>query len=475
VQRSRRDRPETPLTRESHLVDSLGKCTGGKAITCDDSQPCTDDSCDLISGKCLHGFNNKPCEDNNLCTTGALCNAGGCGLPVFCDDGNPCTADSCSAGNCSHVAIASCCGTDAACDDGDGCTTDKCALTCDGTVYGGSCYKGLYANLTWTTAEQACVAWGGHLASIGSAGENDAVFGAAKGECGGFKAFIGLSESAVEGAFAWTDGSAFGYSNWQTGQPTNGTCGDGSDEDVGEMYFATKSSNEQWNDQCTNAVGACAVCEKPLPPGSCSHTVASACCNVDKDCDDGNACTVDSCVAGNPSTCKHTPGTGPTCCKPIVWESHFDDDSLNGGTSSTAGTNVKWQVWTGSGKAQSGNGVLYYGDPITQSYNSGAQNTGSWFFSAPLPSASKLTMTFKIYPAIEADAAYDTLSLKAQFNTIWTKAGMNFGAWNTIALDLTKFAGTSASFQLDFDTIDNQNNGTLGILIDDVVITRSCP
>jgi hypothetical protein len=100
-----------------------GVCEAGKALGCDDSNACTDDTCDPASG-CLHlGVKDGTvCDDGNTCSTGDRCQAGYCVATggTTCDDGNPCTKDGCIAatGACKFTNVVN--GT--ACDDSDGCT-----------------------------------------------------------------------------------------------------------------------------------------------------------------------------------------------------------------------------------------------------------------------------------------------------------------------------------------------------------------
>lgn len=99
-----------------------GQCKG-KTLNCNDSNPCTSDSCDLSVG-CTHTNNVGACVDGNACTTGDTCKNGACtGAKRVCDDGNSCTNDGCDmALGCTKVN-----NTDA-CDDGDPCLgPDKCA------------------------------------------------------------------------------------------------------------------------------------------------------------------------------------------------------------------------------------------------------------------------------------------------------------------------------------------------------------
>ena len=124
-----------------------GKCAPGPTLACDDSNPCTDDSCDAAAG-CANANNKGQCNDNNSCTTADVCVDGACvpGADQKCDDGNPCSDDSCDkAKGCVALANTATCsdgdectagdsckdskctaGGPAACDDGNPCTDDSC-------------------------------------------------------------------------------------------------------------------------------------------------------------------------------------------------------------------------------------------------------------------------------------------------------------------------------------------------------------
>jgi len=105
---------------------SGGRCVGRAARSCDDGNPCTDDSCNPLTG-CVHTPNSAPCDDLDACTMGDTCAGGRCvGAPRSCDDGNGCTDDTCRPEiGCVHTA------NRAPCDDGDACTT---ADTCSGGI-----------------------------------------------------------------------------------------------------------------------------------------------------------------------------------------------------------------------------------------------------------------------------------------------------------------------------------------------------
>ena len=67
----------------------------------------------------------------------------------------------------------------------------------------------------WQTAEDTCVSEGGHLASVHSQANADAIETLV-----GNTAWIGFTDSAEEGKFVWSDGSPSNdYDNWAAGEP----------------------------------------------------------------------------------------------------------------------------------------------------------------------------------------------------------------------------------------------------------------
>jgi cysteine-rich repeat protein len=116
-----------------------GLCTPGKALLCDDANPCTDNVCNPLIG-CIAVNNKAPCNDGDACTSGDTCLGGGClGAAVWCNDGNGCTSDSCNpAKGCVYLPTADPCDDGNACTSNDVCSGGSCggeAKTCsDGNV-----------------------------------------------------------------------------------------------------------------------------------------------------------------------------------------------------------------------------------------------------------------------------------------------------------------------------------------------------
>src|SRR5206468_3316731 len=109
-----------------------GVCTGGSGLNCDDSNPCTTDTCDGLGG-CLHAAvtNGTACSDGNPCNGNETCQAGTCtaGPGPICNDNNPCTADSCDTLlGCRNVAVinGTPCSDGDACNGGETCQTGVC-------------------------------------------------------------------------------------------------------------------------------------------------------------------------------------------------------------------------------------------------------------------------------------------------------------------------------------------------------------
>ena len=78
------------------------------------------------------------------------------------------------------------------------------------------CYIFSDTSLNWQAAEDSCVDWGGHLASIHSELENFAI-NSIRDESD--FTWIGLSDTVRDGDYVWTDGTIFDFNNFAVGQP----------------------------------------------------------------------------------------------------------------------------------------------------------------------------------------------------------------------------------------------------------------
>jgi MYXO-CTERM domain-containing protein len=124
--------------------DTLGQACCVKDADCSDGNACTNDTCPVPGGACVHtaipGCCNTAadCNDSNACTSdacpgaGKTCThapvAGCCNSNADCADTNLCTADICSGpgGTCTHPTINGCCNTDLDCTKGNKCSSATC-------------------------------------------------------------------------------------------------------------------------------------------------------------------------------------------------------------------------------------------------------------------------------------------------------------------------------------------------------------
>jgi hypothetical protein len=101
------------------------------------------------------------------------------------------------------------------------------AEPCSTLAFAGSCYEVFAEFVSWTVAEQRCVDWGGHLAIVTSAEEDDFLdaWPDALGIAGqdGTGIWLGGTDASAENDFRWAaDDSPVSYENWGLNQPDNG-------------------------------------------------------------------------------------------------------------------------------------------------------------------------------------------------------------------------------------------------------------
>lgn len=95
--------------------------TCATALECDDGNPCTTDACDAVAGTCSsqNVVDGTSCADADVCNGAETCVAGVCtaGVALTCDDANECTTDTCdSLLGCQFTAVL----------DGTLCSTGTC-------------------------------------------------------------------------------------------------------------------------------------------------------------------------------------------------------------------------------------------------------------------------------------------------------------------------------------------------------------
>jgi len=345
---------------------SQGRCAPGLALNCDDTNPCTADTCD---GVCAHTAlpDGSSCQPESLCGGGSACVAGVCGSPGAqdCDDGDPCTTDLCDVqAGCLHVAAAdgtSCadgnpcnggemCGTGLCtagiplrCDDGNPCTAGTCdpaqgcvqTLVADGT----SCDDGDACNGLAQCSQGACTPRPSAACDDGNpctADTCDAIAG-----CRHINLPPGTTcadADACNGAEQCADGTC---------QPAAALqCDDGNPctADLCEPLHGCTATGVADGTSCSDGI-ACNG-EETCQVGSCRQGLPQACE------EDGNPCTADICTAAG---CEHpawhdgypcsdnracngqelcmggacVPGTTPTCEDHNTCTAESCSDGLN--------------------------------------------------------------------------------------------------------------------------------------------------
>ncbi len=256
-------------------VCSQGFCQGAAFANCNDSNACTDDSCDPSAG-CLHVALSGGCDDGSVCTTGDACVNGACaGVVIPCDDGGDCSIDTCDpASGCVHTSANS-----GACEDGDPCTlASQCmAGTCTATALD-PCDDGNVCTTDSCTAGIGCkhVATGFTLCNDGDGCTQVDV--CISGVC------RGLAPLDCDDANACTADSC-----------TAGVC-----------LHAPVAGN------CADA-NTCTV--ESCNAGACVHLPVAATCSDANGCTIGDACDAGVCKPGAAVVCPATtqPCTGGLC------------------------------------------------------------------------------------------------------------------------------------------------------------------
>jgi hypothetical protein len=129
---------------------------------------------------------------------------------------------------------------------------------CPGLVFQGSCYGFFSDQLSWNAAEERCVAWGGHLASVESSDEDaflsawPVLVGSGFGDGSGL--WLGGTDAQHDGDFRWLGDRELGFLGWAPDQPNDGQGID--------CIEKRNDATQRWYDRrCTD--GERFVCERP--------------------------------------------------------------------------------------------------------------------------------------------------------------------------------------------------------------------
>lgn len=210
--------------------------------------------------------------------------------------------------------------------------------------------------------------------------------------------------------------------------------------------------------------------------GLCTH--APSCCSEDAECADSDAiCTTELCLEG---LCVAQPTAAEGCCAPSLFEENFDDLEPGDVILQNTDDDTGWHV-TGA-QAKSPPGALWYGNPETASYDNGVANNGTVTLPVlTLPGGVEASLSLDLFLAVEYGTAYDQLRIEVaevgttQTIVVWDKAkAFVYNGWFSVQVDLTAFAGKQLLVVIVFDTVDELDNGTQGVFIDNLSVTSSC-
>lgn len=286
-------------------LGSLGcACTVGGS--CDPGLECRGDACmEPVEPECLLGVLGCPCTGGGACDPGLVCDGGVCTASAadttsVSSDGDPTTAsasattepgtasadESSSGGSApssdsdaersttddpSESSAASETGTSDASTTSttdasttgtsttDASTTDGTGSTESGTDTGDLddiVYASFAGAIGSVEANDDCVLRGGHLATIHTAPQNDAVLAVCAVTPGGAGPDLGCWIGAVAPFAEWVDASAIDYTRWSAGNPSgNGSCL--------WIYTSAAAANAgEWDDAVCDAA-ASYVCALP--------------------------------------------------------------------------------------------------------------------------------------------------------------------------------------------------------------------
>jgi cysteine-rich repeat protein len=277
---------QDPCTSTDQCIG--GSCIGTGAADCNDDNPCTTDFCDPMAG-CTHIPATSSCDDGNPCSWGDKCQAGSCigGQAVTCDDGNVCTDDSCSPDQgCVHTP------NKFQCDDLNACTTDD---HCDS----GQCIsdQAVPCQDDNPCTTDICLPQGGCQFVPNSEPCNDGDMCTSGDVCKDSECLPGMTIDCNDGNPCTTDSCQSGLcqhtalaGECDDDNPCtlNDTCLEGGCKPG--VALNCNDDNICTTDYCDPQIG-------------CVHSLNTAPCDDDNACTSGDTCELGECKSGNSINC----------------------------------------------------------------------------------------------------------------------------------------------------------------------------
>ncbi len=484
----------------AETCDAINDCQVGAAVNCNDGVGCTTDSCNEGTSSCDNIASNAACDDGLFCNGSETCDAAldcQAGASVNCNDGVGCTTDSCNeaTNSCDNIT------SNAACDDGVFCNgsetcdaaldclaggdpcpgqvCDEATTSCVACNIDGDCDDGLFCNGSETCVANACVAGTAVNCNDGVGCTSDSC-NEATNSCDN----IASDAACSDGLFCNGVETCDAVLDCQAGTAIN--CNDGVGCTTDSCNEATNNcdnvaSNAACNDglfcngsETCDATLDCQAGTSPCTGGQTCDEGTQTCtttgCVIDADCDDGNACTVDTCTA---SVCSNDCATAVSA---LPYSENFDAGL--GLWTNTAGDVFDWTRRSGttpssntgpSGDHTSGSGFYMYTE--TSSPRAAGDTA---IFEGPcmdLSGASSSTMTFwynmngASMGTLDAEVSSDCVT----WTNAFTLSGNQGNTWFQATIDLTPYVGAS-SVKVRF--IGTRGSSWQGdIAIDDIDVT----
>jgi hypothetical protein len=271
-----------------------GACAPGAPLDCDDRNPCTAETCDPVLG-CTVTAAPGPCDDGSACTVGDTCQGGRClGAPVPCSDDNACNGvETCDPGTGGCLP-----GIPPNCDDRNPCTTESChpLFACVVTPRTGPCDDRNACTTGDSCVEGICTGTPTVRCDDGDVCDGVETCDPATGTC------VAGPVPVCNDANRCTDDACHPVSGCVY-TPNTAPCFDGN---------ACTTNDICSGGVCTGILVLCSDGDLCNGTETCDPHTVSCGPGLPLNCDDGDACTADSCdpVAG----CRHVPIAGCGAC-----------------------------------------------------------------------------------------------------------------------------------------------------------------
>ena len=216
-------------------------------------------------------------------------------------------------------------------------------------------------------------------------------------------------------------------------------------------------------------------------PGTVDSFGEGKACERNEDCDNGDACTLDTCID---NVCVATSTGAAGCCGATFGPWDFEGNTLAPWTN-VAAEQVGphgWQVVARNNRAVSGSHAIWFGDPALVTYGGGFHLAGTLSSAnIRLPSSGTATLRFNVFLDAEVDASYDVLAIEVESGgtrtEVWHKRDLPSIPTPTFVsaeADLTPWRDRIIRLRIRFDSIDGTINDFEGPYLDDLRVETAC-